>query len=297
MSGVPIHLLFFCYIALFAVITVTLWRWQINRRSEKPPVEFKLLRGPGESLRRRMSKFDEDGPTIFFTAALAPVIVALAVLQLIIWVMPHMQLKTGLIITAIPTLVAVVLAGHYSMQKLSRYRNDRLGYLGERAVGEVLEPLAMAGYRIFHDVPAEAGKAKFNVDHVVVGPKGLFAVETKTRRKGRVRPGFESHKVTYDGRQLIWPWAEDVYGLKNAVDRARWLSDWLNTRTGLTIPAQPVLVLPGWYVISKGIGPVIVVNHKQLHGFISRGTGANLTAQQVDLIARQLGTLCRDVED
>ena len=42
---------------------------------------------------------------------------------------------------------------------LNRRRNDLLGYLGERATAEWLEPLkAQGGYRIFHDVPCEGRK-------------------------------------------------------------------------------------------------------------------------------------------
>mgnify|MGYP000447730379 CR=1 FL=1 len=47
-------------------------------------------------------------------------------------------------------------------------------------VAEALAPLTVDGCRIFHDVPAAA----FNLDHVIVGPTGVFALETKTRRAG-----------------------------------------------------------------------------------------------------------------
>ena len=36
------------------------------------------------------------------------------------------------------------------------------------------------GFAVFHDVP---GDKAFNVDHVVIGPQGVFAVETKGRGK------------------------------------------------------------------------------------------------------------------
>jgi len=169
--------------------------------------------------------------------------------------------------------------------------------LGERVVGESLIPLVASGYRVFHDIPAEGGGFKLNIDHAVVGPNGLFAIETKTRRKGRARSGYEAHKVAYDGRQLIYPWGEEDFGLKNAIDRARWLSDWLNKMTGLGLSARPVLALPGWYVVPKGLGPVIVVMEKQLVGAITRADGRRLTDKEVDQIARLLDARCRDVED
>jgi hypothetical protein len=244
-----------------------------------------------------MAKFDEELFLVLCGAALAPVVAALAVLQLFIRFKPQVSLTYLWAMLAVTVLVMLIISGRYLMKKFTRARNDLLGYLGERAVGEALMPLIADGYRVFHDVPAEVNKAKFNVDHVAVGPNGVFAIETKTRRKGRVRPGFEAHKVAYDGCQLIWPWAEDSFGLKNAEDRARWLTDWLNKMTGFGLVARPVLALPGWYVVPKGLGPVIVVNHKQLPAYISRSGERVLSAEQIDLIARQLDDICRDIED
>ena len=285
------------YFMLFVTVVFGLGIWIVKRRKEKPPLEFKLLRGPGESLRRRMIKFDEDSFYQVGGAAMLPLIAGLVALSALIWLTPKMRMAYGLLIVGSVTLPTLFFAGLWAFKKFLRQRNDRLGYLGERAVGESLVPLLNDGYRVFHDIPAEVKGAKFNVDHVAVGPAGVFAIETKTRRKGRARAGYEAHKVAYDGRQLIWPWAEDDFGLRHAEARARWLSEWLNKVTGLEVSARPVLVLPGWYVVPKGIGPVLVVNHKQLCGAITRGDRQVLSEQNVDLIARQLDVLCRDVED
>lgn len=54
-----------------AVFGMALWR--VKRRRNRPPVDFKFLRGPGETLRRRMAQFDEDFFLRFVLAALAPV--------------------------------------------------------------------------------------------------------------------------------------------------------------------------------------------------------------------------------
>lgn len=48
------------------------------------------------------------------------------------------------------------------------------GLRGERAVGRALEALTDP-YRVLHDL--ETGRG--NVDHVVIGPTGIFAIETK----------------------------------------------------------------------------------------------------------------------
>lgn len=288
------------YALLFMATLLGVVVWKAKRRKEKPPLEFKLLRGAGESLRRRLAKFDEDLASNALFVMAAPVLVGLTVGGAFLkFLKPadvtQFWLMGGL--TALAFVVALIFSIRLCMRSLGRYRNDRLGYLGERAVGEALEPLSALGYRVFHDVPAEIAGKKFNVDHVVIGQNGIFALETKTRRKGRVRPGFEAHKVIYDGKQLIWPWAEDSFGLQQAEGRARWLSEWINKMTGISVAAKPLLVLPGWYVVPKALGTVSVLNHKQLVGAITRSPAGVLAPDQVDLIARQLDNLCRDVED
>jgi hypothetical protein len=287
------------YVALFIIAVALLVLWKVKRGRERPPVEFKLLRAPGESLRRRMVKFDEDLVFRLGGAALAPLVAVLVPLWLFTKFKPvnWTQLITWLLVLLVIFIGCFIVSFRWSMKGLLRYRNDRLGYLGERAVGEALLLLHADGYRIFHDVPAALKAHTFNVDHVAIGPGGVFAIETKTRRKGRARPGFEDHKVAYDGKQLIWPWGEDDFGLNNALNRARWLSDWLNTKTGSGLAAKPMLVLPGWYVVTKGLGPVSVVNHKQIVGTVLRQPQSVLAREQIDLISRQLDGLCRDVED
>jgi hypothetical protein len=287
------------YVSLFIGAVSFLGLWRIKRRRERAPLEFKLLRGPGEALRRRIAKDDEDSVFYLSGAAMFPLLLLLVPMLMTSWSKPttwtDLYLRLGSM--AVVFICGAVLSGAWMLKKLNRYRDDRLGYLGERAVGEVLLSLIKSGYQIYHDVPAEVRGKKFNIDHVAVGPNGVFAIETKTRRKGRTRPGYEEHKVAYDGEQLIWPWAEDDYGLQQTEARARWLTEWLNKMTGFGLAAKPILVLPGWYVVPKGIGPVTVVNHKQLVGAILRAPADVLTPEQVDLIGRQLEAVCRDVED
>jgi hypothetical protein len=287
------------YVGLFIMAVAGFVLWRVKRRRERPPLEFKLLRGPGETLRRRVAKFDEDALIRIGGAAIAPLVAVFVPLWLFTKFKPQnwTQLSLWLAVMAVVFVGVLILSFRWAIRDFGRYRNDRLGYLGERAVGEALLSIHEAGYRIFHDVPASVNKRSFNVDHVAVGPGGVFAIETKTRRKGRARPGFEDHKVAYDGQQLIWPWGEDDFGLRNAEDRARWLSNWLNEKLGLGLSAKPMLVLPGWYVVPKGIGSVLVVNHKQVVGTILRQSQSVLDKDKIDLVARQLDGLCRDVED
>ena len=63
-------------------------------------------------------------------------------------------------------------------------RWDR-GATGEEVVGEYLAALEPAGWLTLHDVTVGA---RGNIDHVVVGPAGLFTIETKSHA-GRIKAG------------------------------------------------------------------------------------------------------------
>jgi hypothetical protein len=53
----------------------------------------------------------------------------------------------------------------------------RTGAVGEERTGELLRRLEAEGYRIIHDRQIPGSRA--NIDHIVVGPPGVFIVETK----------------------------------------------------------------------------------------------------------------------
>jgi hypothetical protein len=284
------------YALLFVLAVVGFGIWRRKRRKERPPVEFKLLRGPGESLRRRMQQTDDEFAGKILLIAVAPPIVASMATATLTRLSPKTPLLS-LLAGAAVLAAGIALAAWLILRLMGRRRDDLLGYLGERAVAEELQPLGAEGYRVFHDLPVKEGDRTFNIDHVVVGPTGLFAVETKARRKGRAREGFKDHEVVYDGKQLIWPWAEDRYGLVQADAEARWLTNWIHKATGLSVTARAILALPGWFVVNRVYGPILVVNHKGLPSFIHGRGERILSEEQIDLIARQLDQRCRDVED
>ena len=68
---------------------------------------------------------------------------------------------------------------------------------------------------------------------------GVFIIETKTRRKGAARPGFDDHKVYFDGHVLVWPWGEDNHGLEQTERNAVWLADTLAAGDWRTVSRYP----------------------------------------------------------
>lgn len=287
------------YYALFFGSTAAMLWWSRRGKKTRKPFgdDFKLLRSAGETQLNFVRKCDDNFPIQAVVAAGAPVVV----LGILWWVAcrlpPAMQI--GGIVGAVAGFIATFIGvGRWLTRQTLEYSNRYLGYFGERVVGENLEPLKAAGWRIFHDLPGEANGAKFNLDHIAVGPGGVFAIETKTRRKGHARPGFEDHKVYFDGRDLVWPWGEDNHGLDQAERNALWLTNWIRTEIGERVHVSPVLVLPGWWVENKPARETRlcrVLNPKNLPAWLAHERPV-LAAKQIDAIAARLEARCRDVE-
>jgi hypothetical protein len=194
-----------------------------------------------------------------------------------------------------PVLFFVISAGSSAffgvrLFKLLRSRtNYRLGFEGERFVGEELSRLIVLGFEIYHDVPFDG----FNIDHVLVGPRGVFVVETKTRRKPVNESGNIKFQVQFDGKFLQWPWGADSYGIEQAKNNVKTLATWLNSAAGENVWATPILTLPGWLVERKVPSDAIhVLNPKEIYQVCSTYP-EKLTEPQIRRICHQLDQKCR----
>ena len=290
-------LILIAYVVIFIGLVIAAGIYQRRTRKDRRPFpdNFKLLRGPGETLRRRTAELSESLAMYFFIALSIPITVSFAFLWVTTKLEGSLQLY-GLLLTVIALIASLVFSIRQLVAVLNRWTNHDLGHFGERIVGEALDPLKSQGFRVFHDVPAGDAKNPFNLDHVIVGPSGVFAIETKTRRKGRARAGFAEHEIIYDGQVLAYPWGEDRHGLDQALRQARWLQTWLGQLLGSDIPVQPILTFPGWMVITRARGAVTVLNPKQIPAAVALRGAPMLDADQIDLVSRQLEARCRDVE-
>ncbi len=296
-----IKTLFFAvgYFVFFAACALALVHWQRRQKKRRLPFgdELRLLRTPGESQLKIYLQFDEDFVLWVGAACGLPALFTFVLLGVTLKLPPALQL-VGLVASGLGLIVSFVLAIRWFVGKTQEMSNRYLGYFGERIVAEHLEPLKQQGWRIFHDVPGQNNGHKFNIDHVAVGPAGVYVIETKTRRKGSARPGFDDHKVYFDGRNLVWPWGEDNHGLEQAERNAVWLADTLQAEIGERVHVTPYLTLPGWWVENKPSRDsrlCRVVNSKGLVTFLSNGT-AILDQRQIDSIVAKLDARCRDVE-
>jgi len=175
---------------------------------------------------------------------------------------------------------------------LNTRRLYRLGYEGEIAVGQELNQLIRDGYYVYHDFPA----GKFNIDHIVVGSSGVFAVETKARSKPTSAHPAPDYKVKCDGKRLQFPNGSDVQSIEQAKRQAEWLSKWLRSAVGEAVRVRPVVALPGWFVERTASGGISVINPKNFRSIVKPKNGSNLSDQMISRIVHQLERKCRDVE-
>jgi hypothetical protein len=194
-----------------------------------------------------------------------------------------------LYVIAVLACVAVLI---YRLIKTgNRLDNLRTGCDAEVAVGQELDQLMRQGAAVFHDFPGEG----FNIDHVVVSPRGVFAVETKGFSKPGDQRGKEGATVAFDGSSLAFPRWKTSEPLEQAERQAKWLASWLTSATGAATSVLPVLALPGWYVDRRGRGNVRVYSGGELRQLLQAVGTVSLDEQAVRRVVHQVEQRCRDV--
>lgn len=113
----------------------------------------------------------------------------------------------------------------------------RRGAEGEEAVGRKLAKLDDR-WTVLHDLPLnEKGS---NLDHLVIGPGGVFALNTKKVR-GKIWVG--ERMVMINGQRTSY--------LRTARWEARTVADLLSTAVGHTVDVRPALVFVGGELVIK----------------------------------------------
>jgi len=265
-----------------------LWLWRTERARRQTPLTRNLLRGPGHSLR---NDIDDLATDVFGYFVLFPS------LPLLFYSMYLERQLTGASKPAVEFVLAVmlVIVVAYIIVKLiralPRLRQLRLGLDGELATGQELDQLMLDGYRVFHDVPGEG----FNIDHVVVGRNGVFAIETKARSKPLKDDGKAEREVEYKDGALIFPHYRSAKPLAQAEYQAKWMHKWLSAAVGKPVPVMPLVALPGWYVKRSEQNRVPVFNPLKCAAYFRHIGSAELSPDLQQQIVHQLDQRCRDI--
>ena len=155
-------------------------------------------------------------------------------------------------------MLLLAFASFWAMRRLNaEMENFRLGLQGERYVAALLDELRDAGYRAIHDVPGRRKNKRasaWNIDHILVGPSGVYAIETKTLRKWADRSQklrYDGEYLSLDGKRLPEKWRKPLEQAQAGADFVQTLLKEVTARKELP-PIHPVVLYPGWYVETDG---------------------------------------------
>jgi hypothetical protein len=246
-------------------------RWRL-------PFDELQKRPAGESTRLQLEKYSEKLNEWLLGISTVPVLFALA--------LTFQKHNTFVAITLSFLVVAIFAA--FAQRRirwlLEKCRCYRLGFEGERYVAAELNELIAEGFRVFHDVPFD----KYNLDHVLVGPSGVFVVETKTRRKPISDKGKKQYRVTFNGEALVYPTGLDKDGLDQLRRNQESLSKWLSAATADRIQARGILTIPGWWVEQTARADVQCLNPGQIRAAVLAPSDSVMTPQQIQRASHQL---------
>lgn len=286
---IAIFLILICYVAI--LLSSGAWKHtsigkKIVTRKKRSPVSDMMLRIPGESLRVKEINMMLD------YAGLVGIIPSIALLGYI-WFISINNLKSPIAVFTIGVFSgSIVLCLSELRKAFKNLHSLRLGLDGEIATAQELNQLMLHGHYVYHDFPAEDD---FNIDHVVIGPAGVFAVETKARPKPKAK-GKQSVKVSYDGESLKFPDGQEPKFISQAIDQAKWLAKFLNKSVGKPVYVTPVLALPGWMVDRlTDNGNLLVINPKEAVKIIPMKKNI-LDEQTIQQVKYQVEQRCRTVE-
>lgn len=254
-----------------------------RRPSQRSPIKDNPLRNPGQSLDEAINRLidnDLSGCAVVFVFC-----VALTAYEWWRFYMP-ISLHPAFI------TVACSLIGTYALFRANKVGKEikrlRMARDGERVVGQYLDLLREKGYQVFHDVAGD----NFNIDHIIVGSRGIFTIETKTYSKpleGKPTIHFDGDSVTVNGYKTPKP-------IVQASAQSQWLSEQIEQSTGHTHKVQPIVVFPGWFVTSQpGImrdNRVWAINPKGLPTFVDN-SAQRLSSEESKLVAYHLSRYIR----
>jgi len=251
----------------------------------KSPLKDKPLRSPGQSLEEERSKVFEDQvetPALF---AVFTLLLAAMEWSRYIWDRPPYPIHFTIF-----AVLSFAFVFWRIFKARRRVRALKLGIEGEKVVGQFLDRLRETGYQVFHDLIGTG----FNVDHVLIGPAGVFTVETKTWSKpvkGEARIKFDGSQLRVAGRE---PDRDPIIQVRA---QAAWLRSLLAESTGRSFEVFPVVVFPGWFIenTAAGLREIWVLEPKALPKFLENAP-QRMSMEEVKLASFHLSRFVRSTE-
>ncbi len=130
----------------------------------------------------------------------------------------------------------------------------REGLVGERIVGRELKRLSAHGWRALHSIPLPRD---VDVDHLLMGPGGVFAINTKSHRGKGIWVGDDVVRVNYGESR---PYVRKSRGEAARVARA------LERGCGFPVAVRPLLVFvrPSRLTVVPSLADVRAMSEREL---------------------------------
>jgi len=163
----------------------------------------------------------------------------------------------ALVIVSAGVFAGIKYLEKYGLEKAKRSKHAERGAEAEEAVGAILDNTPEGNF-VIHDFNSGRG----NIDHILIGPKGIFTLETKSH----------AGKVSFDGEKLLRngrPFEKDF--LKQAWAQC-YLVRGILAKWGITTPLpEPVILFTNAFIEVRGKAKGIeIVGIKDLPKFFER---------------------------
>jgi hypothetical protein len=151
------------------------------------------------------------------------------------------------------------------------------------AIGHQLQQLSVQGTRVFHDVGTTAGV----VDHVIIGQKGLYAVNVVARRSGKNADArLRENSIEYSN-------SKEEQSVVTIVAKTARLQKEFRELVGHDIRVRSVIAVPGWNVGEQTSNEHLLVNERtiaMLSGW--KDNSDHLMNEDVDILQQELTARC-----
>lgn len=152
------------------------------------------------------------------------------------------------------------------------------------AIGHQLRQNSNGGTQVFHDAETSAGI----VDHVLLGQRGLYAVNVVARRAP------VGGNVSLAGNALQFSDSDDDESVVNIAAKTRRLEKEFGELLGHQVRVRSVIAVPGWEVIEQSDEDHLLVNERNigmLRGW--KDSSDHMMNEEVEILIKEMTARCR----
>ena len=240
-----------------------------------------LRNAPGEYVRERLLSFRAKALTVY-SIFLALLFTAFFLLLASAFGLSVLTLRNIALASAV--VGALVLVVFWVCRVVPEVSNLKLGRAGEYITEQHLaDAMRRDDWHVFHGFrPDNYG----DIDHIVISPKGVFAIEVKASRGKEVVQN-DKGELSLDGKPLH-KWNPVEQARENAKKLSRWIAKEKDLK--LSVSVRPIVCFPDKKVRYNKSGVwasgVIVMNPESLTAFFQKVKDSDsMTEEKIQKIA------------